>query len=144
MEYHWQDKDWANFRYNREAIHEIVPAFLEKSAVMEHALQGLNTAEQQEEIVRFMISEAINTSEIEGEYISRQDLMSSIKNRLGLSATPETVKDKRAIAVTNLLVAVRNSYDKKLTESDIKHWHSLLFESTSTERTRTESDKKNV
>jgi len=132
MEYHWQDKDWANFRYNREAIREIVPAFLEKSAVMEHALQGLNTAEQQEEIVRFMISEAITTSEIEGEYISRQDLMSSIKNRLGLNTTPKSVKDKRAIAVTNLLVAVRNSYEKKLTETDIKHWHSLLFENSKT------------
>jgi Fic family protein len=132
MMYHWQDKDWANFRYNREAIREIVPAFLDNAVGMEHTLRGLNTVEQQEELVRFMISEAITTSEIEGEFINRQDLMSSIKNRLGLNTTPETVKDKRAVAVANLLVAVRNSYDKKLTETDIKQWHSLLFDNSKT------------
>ena len=45
-----------------------------------------------------MISEAATTSQIEGELLSRQDLMSSIKNNLGLNAIPETVKDKKAIA----------------------------------------------
>lgn len=132
MIYHWQDKDWANFRYHQEAISEIVPAFLEKTVEMEYILEGLDAAEQQEELIRSMISEAIATSGIEGEFISRQDLMSSIKNRLGMNVIPETINDQRAVAVSNLLVAVRNSYDKKLTEKDIKQWHGLLFKNSKT------------
>jgi len=132
MIYNWQHKEWANFSYNRLAISAIVPEFLEKSDEMEGILHGLNSAEQQEKLVRFMISEAMKTSEIEGEFISRQDLMSSIKNKLGLNAQPERVKDKRAVAISNLLVAVRNSYHEKVTETGIKQWHKLLFETSKT------------
>jgi Fic family protein len=132
MMYNWQNKDWANFRYNRDAIMDIVPVFMEKTREMDGVLTGLSVAEQQEELVRVMISEAATTSEIEGEMLSRQDLMSSIKNRLGLNAAPETVRDARAVAVSNMLVAVRNSYDKKLTATDIKQWHGLLFDSSKT------------
>ena len=94
---------------------------------MDAILQTLPIAKQQEELVQCMISEAATTSGIEGEFLSRQDLMSSIKNKLKLNVIPETVRDKRSIAISNLLVVVRNSYNRKLTEKDIKLWHGLLF-----------------
>ena len=129
MIYNWQHKDWANFTYDRLAISEITPDFLEKSKDMDSLL---NLTEQQEELVRFMILEALNSSKIEGEFINRQDLMSSIRNNLGLNSNPETVKDKRAAAISDLLVAVRNSYSEKLTETTIKQWHRLLFRDSAT------------
>jgi Fic family protein len=128
MAYNWQHKNWANFCYSRDAISDIVIKFSELSGKMDGMLHGMDVAEQQEEIIRVMISEAVTTSKIEGEFISRQDVMSSIKNQLGLNARPEHVKDKRAKAVADLLVAVRNSYNKRLTETGIKQWHKLLFE----------------
>ena len=132
MIYNWQHKGWANFQYDRQAISEIASVFFEKESEMDDILQTLDTAQQQEELVRFMISEAATTSEIEGEFLGHQDLMSSIKNNLGLNVTLETVRDKRAVAISNLLVDVRNSYKKKLTVTDIKQWHSLLFEKSKT------------
>jgi Fic family protein len=130
--YNWQNKEWADFQYDRSAISEISLAFSKQTNEMEHIWHTLNTIQQQEELIRFMISEAATTSEIEGEFLSRQDLMSSIKNNLGVNTKTETIKDKRAISISNLLVAVRNSYDQKLTETVIKQWHSLLFENSKT------------
>lgn len=132
MMYNWQSMEWANFQYNKLEISKIVPVFLEKTGEMDKLLQNLNTSEQQTELIRFMISEAITTSEIEGVFLSRQDLMSSIKNNLGLNTPLKTVKDKRAVAVSNLLITVRSSYKKQLTETDIKQWHSLLFDGDKT------------
>jgi len=132
MIYNWQNKEWANFQYDKSAINETALVFSEKTSEMEHLWHTLNIAQQQEELIRFMISEAATTSEIEGEFLSRQDLMSSIKNNFGLNAKTETVKDKRAISISNLLVTVRNSYNEKLTETAIKQWHSLLFEDSKT------------
>jgi Fic family protein len=132
MVYNWQHKEWANFTYNSEAIKHFASVFWEKANEMDAVFQNLNTVEKQEELIRFMISEAAKTSEIEGEFISRHDLMSSIKNRLGLNIKSETIKDKRAISVSNLIVAVRNSYNEKLTENKIKQWHKLLFENSKT------------
>jgi len=124
--YNWQHKNWANFTFDHLAVQEITAAFTSSWHAMGAVLQDLTPAGQQEEIIRFMISEAEKTAEIEGEYISRIDLMSSIKNKLGLNT--QAVKDKRASAMSNLLFAVKNSYNEKLTLSTIKEWHRLLFE----------------
>ncbi|MDR1881366.1 MAG: DUF4172 domain-containing protein, partial [Prevotella sp.] len=128
--YNWQQIEWANFTYNHLETSKKTADSLDSFDEMNCVLEGLNTAEQQNELVEFMISEALKTSEIEGELISRQDLRSSIRNRLGLNASLENVKDRRAAAVSNMLVAVRNSFSEKLTESAIKQWHKLLFENS--------------
>lgn len=130
MMYNWQHKDWANFTYNSDSVSEIANVFFEKTTEMNLISTSLSTIEQQEEFIRFMISESSKTSEIEGEFISRQDLMSSIKNRLGLNDKPEIIKDKRAVSISNLMFAVRDSYSQKLTETEIKRWHQLLFENS--------------
>ncbi|UJH68612.1 DUF4172 domain-containing protein [Muricauda sp. SCSIO 65647] len=46
-----------------------------------------------------MVSEAIKTSEIEGEYLSRNDVMSSLRRNLGLKPELPLTEDKRAEGV---------------------------------------------
>ena len=46
-------------------------------------------------IISIMVSEALKTSAIEGEYLSRLDVMSSIRNNLGISRKLEKVKDNK-------------------------------------------------
>ena len=128
MTYNWQNKNWANFTYNYLNISDMISCFVEFSNEMKFILQKKNIAEQQEEMLYFLISEAEKTSAIEGEYISRQDLMSSIRNKLGINLMPENIKDRRAKGVADLLIEVRNSHKKRLTETAIKNWHSLLFD----------------
>lgn len=48
-----------------------------------------------EAIINTMVADAIKTSEIEGEYFSRQDVVSSIRNKLGLNEKSDKVKDKK-------------------------------------------------
>ena len=126
--YNWQNKDWANFTYSHLNISDISSCFVEFSDESKILLQQKNIAEQQEEMLYFLISEAEKTSEIEGEYISRQDLMSSIRNKLGINKIPENIKDHRAKGIADLLIEVRNSYKKRLTETNLKNWHKLLFD----------------
>src|SRR5580658_9272389 len=74
-----------------------------------------------------MVAEAIKTSEIEGEYFSRQDVMSSIRNNLGLNKKPDNVKDKKALGVGKLMVDVRDSYSEPLTKEKLFSWHEMLM-----------------
>jgi Fic family protein len=126
--YNWQNKDWAKFTFNDLDISRIASCFERSKEETTSLLQNKNRSEQQEEIIRFLVSEAEKTSEIEGEYISRQDLMSSIKNKLGINKIPENVKDFRAKGLAELLFEVRDSFRKRLTETSLKHWHKLLFD----------------
>ena len=74
-----------------------------------------------------MISEAIKTSEIEGEYMSREDVMSSINNNLGVKPTV-IVKDKRASGIAKLILEVNQTINQPLTLTKILGWHKLLME----------------
>jgi Fic family protein len=75
-----------------------------------------------------MVTEAINTSEIEGEFLSRNDVLSSVRNNLGLNRIPERIKDRRAAGVARLMVAVRETYAEELTEEALLSWHRMIME----------------
>ena len=78
-----------------------------------------------------MASEAIKPSEIEGEYLSRQDVISSIKKNLGIyDSHPRQVKDLRAKGIADLLVTVRESYNMPLSKKILFEWHNLLMMGT--------------
>lgn len=125
--YNWEHKDWANFVYDEQIISEFALRFAELSGVVWGIFNTLDTIKQQTEIIGLMISEALKTSEIEGEMLSREDLMSSIRNQLGLNTTIKNIKDKRSENVALLMLQVRENYNEKLSEKTIKHWHKTLF-----------------
>jgi Fic family protein len=62
-----------------------------------------------EATIEIMVVEAITTSAIEGERLSRKDVMSSIRKNLGLE-TGHLSGDKRAQGTVALMLAGRNSF----------------------------------
>lgn len=73
-----------------------------------------------------MAVEAIKTSAIEGELLSRKDVMSSIRKNLGIE-TGHPTGDKRAQGTAALMLAVRNSFAVSLSEETLFEWHRLIM-----------------
>ncbi len=127
MTYNWQQPDWPQFRYDVADIQDQLYRFAEKTGKVSGALSGLPDEDQLDMIVEVLVAEAVKTSQIEGELLSRQDVRSSVRNQLGLNATPETVRDARARGVTELMINVRNTYAEPLSEAMLLDWHRMLF-----------------
>jgi Fic family protein len=127
MAYNWEHKDWPVFTYSLDEVEEALFAFAEETGHISGSLKGLPESVQMETIINIMVAEAIKTSEIEGEYLSRQDVVSSIRNNLGLNKTQDKVKDKKAQGAGALMVLVRNTFAAPLTEQDLFRWHTLLM-----------------
>lgn len=127
MSYNWQLPDWPNFTYEIGPCEKNLFAFAERIGRVSGLVEGLNESTKTETIIEMMVSEAVKTSEIEGEYISRRDVKSSIRNNLGLSATKEQVNDKRAEGAAALMIAVRDHYAEALTEEMLFEWHKTLM-----------------
>lgn len=127
MKYNWQHPNWQNFIFDDSVIDSLCMDFALETGELKGLVDSLSTEIQQETILQFMISEAIKTSEIEGEFFSRQDVKSSIKKNLGIGDAFGQIKDKNAQGIGKLMVTVRNSYAEKLTESTIKEWHATLM-----------------
>lgn len=126
--YNWQHKNWPDFEFDITSINDIVLVFSNKIGAISGSIDGLTIKEQQKALIRLMLEEALKTSAIEGEMLSREDVRSSIENHLGLHPKAKNIFDRNAQAITNVMMDVRNNFNTKLSETIIKNWHQKLFE----------------
>jgi len=93
MIYNWQQADRAACRYGVSQVEDMLSGFAELSG---HASEILEVFEavRLEAVIDMVVAETIKTSEIEGEYLSPQDVVSSVGNNPGLYQTPVAAKDK--------------------------------------------------
>ena len=127
MRYAWQQKDWTKFQFDLSEIEASLFAFTQESGITNGFLEGLPDGLQEEAVTDLMILEALKTSEIEGEYFSREDVMSSVKNRLSLSSKPLKVSNHGAQGVADLMIKVRGTFQEQLTDTILFEWHKLLL-----------------
>lgn len=126
-QYNWQQNDWPDFTYGLREIEDRLYAFAEKVGLITGKWQAMPETDQQEALITVMVSEAVKTSAIEGEFLSRADVLSSIRNNLGLPGDTEHIKDKRAAGIASLMVDVRNTWHIPLTPEKLFDWHRMLF-----------------
>jgi Fic family protein len=125
--YNWQQKDWPQFRYSLENVEGELLLFSEKMGRVSGMLEGLPETTRQDVVVDIILAEAIKTSEIEGEFPNRKDVLSSIRKNLGLHVSPEHIRDKSAAGLGELMIDVRNTFKEPLTEEKLFAWHGLLM-----------------
>lgn len=130
MKYNWQLQGWPKFSFEITEIQPLVLEFAKETGEINGIILGLPNHLKQETLLQLMMSEALKTSEIEGEYISREDVLSSLRNNLGLNDMPIHVKDRRATGIAQLMTEVRKSFQEPLTINTLKTWHGLLMAGT--------------
>ena len=134
MTYNWQQPDWPDFQYEISSIQDVLFAIAEKTGLLNGKFAHLNKNLQNETLIDLMLDEAIKTSEIEGEYLSRPDVRSSIVNILGLNKEVAPVNDKRAYGLAQLMLDVRDSFKQRLTEKKLFDWHHMLMSSSANQK----------
>jgi Fic family protein len=127
MKYNWQQENWLQFQYDETSFTEKVLSFMDMTGQSIGYLSGLSNKEQAESIIDLLVNEAIKTSSIEGEFISRVDLVSSIRKNLGYTTETFHIKDKRSEGIAKLLVKVREDFESDLTETILFDWHKMLM-----------------
>ena len=126
MTYNWQQNDWPEFRYDLSGAENVLHTLAEKTGHASGLLKGLTADAQTETAIELMVVEAITTSSIEGELLSRRDVLSSIRNNLGL-AGGAPAGDKPAKGVAALMIDVRNSFEAPLSEQTLFEWHRMVM-----------------
>lgn len=127
VEYIWQRKQWPNFTWNSEAVERDAYAYAMEASSLAGEIKHLAEGKKTDALIDLMVSEAVKTSQIEGENFDREDVRSSIRNQLGLTATPETVRDPRANGVAALMISVRDHFNEPLTEERLCEWQSQII-----------------
>lgn len=128
MQYNWQHKDWPYLQYDLSDLEGSLLRLVEGQGQISGLLAALPPHIKERSVIDIMVTEAVKTYAIEGEYLSRDDVLSSIRNHLGLNRFPERIKDKRAEGVARLMIAVREHYQEELSTSMLFDWHRVMME----------------
>ena len=117
---------FPDFKFDITNIEKFLYSFYERVGHVTGMLKAIPDDLQIETLIEIMVAEAIKTSEIEGEFLSRKDVVSSIKKNLGL-VTLEDNKDARAVGISLLMINVRNTFGDPMSEQSLFEWHTMLM-----------------
>ena len=92
MIWNWQQPDWPNFSWDRGRLATAEQEFLVGGGMLVGTVKHLGTDERDQLTIEAMSTEAVTTSEIEGETLDRASVQSSIRKQLGLSTDNRRVR----------------------------------------------------
>lgn len=127
MMYNWQLEGWPKFEYDLRLHEEADRRFYALAGQNSGIVQLLVQEEKTASILNLLVKEAMKTSAIEGEFINREDVMSSIKINLGYNTNTQSVKDKRSIGIAQAIINSREHFKEELTEEMLFDWHRSLM-----------------
>ena len=127
MIYNWQHQDWPNFIYENSAEGTQIVKYSVNTGELSGLASGLKSDSKAELMINMLVAEAIKTSEIEGEYFSREDVYSSIEQNLGLKPNRNS-KSLKAKGISELVVYVHQRFTKPLGKLEILNWHKILMQ----------------
>ena len=126
MTWNWQLSDWARFTWNPARLAAAEQQFLVGGGTFVGAIKHLGEEDRNQLTVEAMSTEALTTSEIEGEFLDRASVQSSIQRQLGLAA------DNRRAApaergVSEMMVNLYTTFDAPLSDDTLFEWHRMLM-----------------
>jgi len=125
MNWNWQQPDWPNFAWDKVRFAKAEERFLVEAGECIGAIKHLTSDDRNQLTVEAMSTEAVTTSEIEGEILDRASVQSSIRNQLGLGT------DKKRIApaeqgIAEMMVDLRQSFAAPLSDEMLFAWHRMI------------------
>jgi Fic family protein len=125
MTWNWQQPDWPDFTWNRDRLAAAEKEFLLGSGVFLGAIKHLGDEDRNQLTVESMSTEALTTSEIEGEILDRASVQSSIQRQLGLATDKRKVRAAEQ-GISEMIINLYKSFSNPLTDDTLFAWHGML------------------
>ena len=124
--YIWQNEEWPEFRWNDAVLLKPLGECRLRQGTILAKMSSLGFDCEQEAQRDILIEEAITTSAIEGEKLSRESVRSSIARKMGLSSAGLPV-DRNADGLVDILLDAVQNHSRPLTSERLFGWHAALF-----------------
>jgi len=126
MIWNWQRPEWPDFTWNPNLLRRAEERFLVGGGMFAGTFAHLGADDKDQLVIEALSSEALTTSEIEGEVLDRASVQWSIRRQLGLAADPRRVKPAEQ-GVAEMIVQLYRSFDEPLTDTMLFDWHRMLM-----------------
>ncbi len=126
MTWNWQKDTWPSFRWDKGALDGFESRFLEGSGVLVGSTKHFDEPTKQNFIVELITTEAIKTSEIEGEYLNRDSVQSSVLRNFGLNTDNRRVNPAER-GVADMMTDLYHHFSCVLSHDTLFKWHQMLM-----------------
>ena len=126
MKWNWQFETWPEFKFDSHALSSFENKFLMTSGVLVGSCDHLNDDELSTLRVELMSEEALKTSAIEGEFLDRESVQSSIRRQFGLNTDKRRVPPAEQ-GISEVTVQVYQMWNELLSDRMLCDWHAKLM-----------------
>ena len=125
MKWNWQQSDWPDFSWEQARLLKAESLFLVEAGEYAGTAKHLGAEDRERLTVEAMSTEAVTTSEIEGEILDRSSVQSSIRRQLGL-ATDHRKVGAAEQGVSEMMVDLHHTCAEPLSHAMLFRWHRML------------------
>ena len=122
MRWNWQNPDWPAFRFRPDLLAEREGLFMRQSGVAVGTVRHLPDDERLPLVIELISTEALKTSEIEGEILDRDSVQSSLRLQFGLQSDPRRAQPAEQ-GIAEMLSDLYQRYEAQLTDETQFRWH---------------------
>lgn len=100
--------------------------FLQSAGEVIGAVRHFNEDDGNQLRIELLSDEAIKTSEIEGEFLDRASVQSSLRRQFGLNADDRQVRPQER-GIAEMMADVYRNWHEPMRHEELFHWHSMLM-----------------
>ncbi|MFH2022068.1 MAG: Fic family protein [Patescibacteria group bacterium] len=123
--WNWQQEDWPDFSYKESDFEAVVEKFQFKLGKLTGGYQYLKRGDGDQLKIQFLSESAYTTSEIEGEFLDRESLKSSIARHFGLYTDGRRIPPAEE-GIAQLMINVYETFAQPLNHQTLYKWHAMV------------------
>ena len=125
MIWNWQRPEWPNFTWKRARLAAAEHAFIAGGGVFVGSVKHLADEDRDQLMVEAMSTEALTTSEIEGDILDRASVQYSIRRQLGLAADPRRAEPGEQ-GIADMMVDLHRDFGAPLSDETLFAWRRMI------------------
>jgi len=122
----WQQTHYPHFTYDKGKLESTLLEIKYQQGLLDGIYKNINKSDLDVAKVEILTTEAVDTSAIEGEVLSRDSVRSSIAKKLGITLEKDS-SSTQTDGLVDLLLDATLFYKKEFTLERLFGWHNALF-----------------
>jgi Fic family protein len=126
-EYIHQRPEWPHFRWDVNQLAIQLAAVRNHQGRLTGRMENLGFQLRAEAVLETLAEEVIKSNEIEGEFLNREEVRSSLARRLGMEIQGLHPADRHVDGVVEMMLDATLNFSSHLTEERLFAWHAAIF-----------------
>jgi len=126
--YIYQKSDWPDFYWDDQVVLPLLMQIRHRQGRLKGNMEMLGFVSRSETTLLTLTADVLKSSEIEGEFLNREQVRSSVARKLGIKTAGLVKSGHEVDGVVEMMLDATQLYDQPLTKARLFMWHASLFQ----------------